>query len=404
LSRFYNGRPMLKDKDIICFSSIDWDFIWQGHQEIMSTLAKNGNRILFIENTGIRRAMIKDLSRLRSRIKNWWRGAKGIRKETENLYILSPLLLPFPYSWMSQVVNKWLLLRILNRWIYSMDFGVPIIWTFLPTPLVLSVVERLPYCMLLYYCIDSFAESSKAAHKVVKYEEKMLQVADLVFVTSHRLMETCAKHNLNVHLFPFGVNIERFAKVRDGLEPPLLMADLQGLKGPIIGYVGGIHRWIDMEHIESTAKANPNAHIIMVGPIQVEKDSLPRLSNIHWLGQKPHEMVPYYIAEFDVAIIPYRLTEYTRNVYPTKLNEYLAMGKPIVATPLPEIERFNETFNEVVTLAEKPKEFGQKVAELLAGIDENPEVRFKRIAVAEENTWSKTILKMSFIIRKTLDR
>ena len=37
---------MVRTRDIICLSSIDWDFIWQGHQEIMSTLAKEGNRVL----------------------------------------------------------------------------------------------------------------------------------------------------------------------------------------------------------------------------------------------------------------------------------------------------------------------------------------------------------------------
>ena len=30
---------MLQNEDIICISSIDWDFIWQGHQEIMTRLA-----------------------------------------------------------------------------------------------------------------------------------------------------------------------------------------------------------------------------------------------------------------------------------------------------------------------------------------------------------------------------
>jgi hypothetical protein len=61
---------MLKNENIICISSIDWDFIWQGHQEIMSALAKNGNRVLFIENTGVRAPRLKDSSRIRNRVKN----------------------------------------------------------------------------------------------------------------------------------------------------------------------------------------------------------------------------------------------------------------------------------------------------------------------------------------------
>jgi len=368
----------------------------------MSALAKNGNRVLFVENTGVRSVMFKDLPRLTSRIKNWWRGGpKGIRKESGNLYILSPLLLPFPYSRVATIINNWLLRRALNRWSRSMGFSVSIVWTFLPTPLVLSILKDLSHRLLLYYCIDNFAESSRAAHRVKKYEEELLQACDLAFVTSHGLEKMCAEHNQNVHRFPFAVNIDRFARVREGQEPPRRPAELIGLKGPIIGYIGGIHRWMDMAHVEATAKANPHAQVVMVGPIQTEKDRLPRLPNIHWLGQKPHEIIPHYIWAFDVTIIPYRLTEYTRNVYPTKLNEYLSMGKPVVATPLPELERFSEVFNGVVTLAEEPEEFGQAVARLLRQGELAGE-RSRRIAVAEENSWSMTIIKMSSLIRTAL--
>ncbi len=65
--------------DIICISSIDWDFIWQGHQEIMSRLAADGHRVLFIENTGVRQMRMRDLGRVRHRLRNWWRGTKGFR-------------------------------------------------------------------------------------------------------------------------------------------------------------------------------------------------------------------------------------------------------------------------------------------------------------------------------------
>ena len=104
---------MLKNKNIICISSIDWDFIWQGHQEIMATFAKNGNRVLFIENTGVRTPRIKDIPRVKSRIKNWFKGVKGIRQEMENLYIFSPLVIPFPYLRVARFINRRLILYIL---------------------------------------------------------------------------------------------------------------------------------------------------------------------------------------------------------------------------------------------------------------------------------------------------
>jgi hypothetical protein len=70
---------MLRDQDIVCISSIDWDFIWQGHQQIMSMLAAQGNRVLFIENTGVRPPRLDDLRRLRHRIYRWWTSTRGFR-------------------------------------------------------------------------------------------------------------------------------------------------------------------------------------------------------------------------------------------------------------------------------------------------------------------------------------
>ena len=61
---------MTRRHDVICISSIDWDFIWQGHQEIMSRLAAGGHRVLFIENTGVRPPRVSDLAAARSRLRN----------------------------------------------------------------------------------------------------------------------------------------------------------------------------------------------------------------------------------------------------------------------------------------------------------------------------------------------
>ena len=42
---------MNRQHDILCISSIDWDFIWQGRKQFVSCSAVEPNRVLFIGDT-----------------------------------------------------------------------------------------------------------------------------------------------------------------------------------------------------------------------------------------------------------------------------------------------------------------------------------------------------------------
>ncbi|MDD5423074.1 MAG: glycosyltransferase, partial [Candidatus Omnitrophica bacterium] len=332
---------MLKGEDIICISSIDWDFIWQGHQEIMTRFARGGNRVFFIENTGVRVPTLKDIPRIKSRLKNWRKGIGGIRKIEDNLYVYSPLVLPFPYSRVARLLNKMIILAAITKWLKAMRVKAPIIWTFLPTGLALDIMKEVDHKLLVYYCIDSFVSSSSAARKISHTEHLVIEKADLVFVTSMELRRHCSQYNGNVHNFPFGVNLENFEAVRNdpGTKTP---ADMPPAKGRVIGYIGGIHKWIDFDLLAFLAEKNPGDAFVLVGPAQADLSKIKDIKNIFILGQKPAAEVPLYIKYFDACLIPYLITDYTKNVYPTKLNEYLSMGKPVVSTPLPEVVEFNK--------------------------------------------------------------
>ena len=115
-------RAVPNPDPILCFSSIDWDFIWQGHQEIMSTLARQGHRVLFVENTGVRGPRLRDLGRIRHRYSKWHRSTHGFWQVEENLYVYSPLILPFPYSRWARWINRLLMSSALKRWMVAMDF------------------------------------------------------------------------------------------------------------------------------------------------------------------------------------------------------------------------------------------------------------------------------------------
>jgi len=390
---------MLKNKDIVCISSIDWDFIWQGHQEIMSTLADNGNRVLFIENTGVRSPGIKDFPRLWKRFLNWKKGYKGLRKERENLYIYSPLVLPFPYSAIARRINRIIMLSVIKRWMRVLEFHNPVVWSFLPTALVLDLLNELEPSIFIYYCIDDFASSSKEAKKITKIEEKVIQKADLVFATSRKLYERCKLFNREVYRFPFGVSVNNYNTTRENSTD--IPEDMRGIRKPIIGYVGGIHKWVDIKLLRDIAVNREDVSIVLIGPKQTDLFALDGTKNVHTLGKKPKEDLPKYVKFFDVGIIPYLKTSYTENVYPTKINEYLAMGKAVISTRIPEVVEFDrEMGGNFINFIETEKDFDKTINQILKREDNN--VVQKRIEVANSNSWDARTEKMCNLIDSKL--
>ena len=390
---------MLKGQNIICISSIDWDFIWQGHQEIMSAFARNGNCVLFIENTGVRSPGVRDIPRIKSRIRNWLRGVKGIREESENLYVYSPIVLPFPYSRVAGWINRFLILSVVEKWMRVMEFSDPLVWTFLPTPLSVETANSIIKNLLVYYCIDNFAASSGSAKKIKRSEDNLLKKADMVFVTSEELKRRCSKYNDRVYKFPFGVCLGEFEAVRDAEYKS--HRELLDIRRPIIGYVGGVHKWIDKDLIKRLAEKYADYSFVFVGPVQTDVGMLEKVKNIYFLGQKEHKDVPLFVNGFDVGIIPYLITDYTRNVYPTKLNEYLSLGKPVVSTNLPEVELFMREYGDIVYIAEDEDRFGGYLERALK--EDGSGLKEKREKAAAENSWENRIRQMSDLIKEEIE-
>ncbi|MDD2688911.1 MAG: ElyC/SanA/YdcF family protein [Candidatus Omnitrophica bacterium] len=390
---------MLTGKDIICISSIDWDFIWQTHQEIMAKFARNGNRVLFIENTGARAPNIKDIPRIRHRIKNWLKGVKGFRMEMDNLYIFSPLILPFPYSRIARWINRHLMLTVLQRWLKVMGFNNPIIYTFLPTPLSLDIIDNFSKKIIIYYCADALRVISQ--NRIKDSQISLLKKADLVFVTARQLYDYSRSFNDKVYTFSPGVDFKKFERAM--LEKsPVPDEIMKNLKRPIIGYVGGLHKWVDQNLIKNIAEKYPEYSFVFLGPIQTDISLLSGLKNIHFLGKQDHGLIPYFINEFDICIIPYLISDYTKNVYPTKLNEYHAMGKPVVSTDLPEIANFNSENDNLIFIGRTYEEFGNCISKILNNNDK--ELISRRIESAKRNNWDIKIEQMSSLIEAEIER
>jgi glycosyltransferase involved in cell wall biosynthesis len=382
---------LLRGATIVCLSSIDWGFNWQQPQEVTSAFVRSGNRVLFVENTGVRRPSIKDAARLRDRLKHWSRAKGGVTVAPNVPDILSPLLLPFPYARAAVALNERLLLRAIRRWMPARDAWPLIVITFLPTPLARAVIHRLQPDLIVYYSADRLTETSVQAGKLRESEPLLLAEADLVLTSSHGLQRTAAAIARRVEYFPSGVQAGEFERARLSRagRPPAF----DGLTGPIIGFTGSLRNEIDVALLTEVAGLAPDLSFVFVGPVTADVRHLAARANVRFLGAVPHADVVKYTASFDAGILPYVLTDYTADVMPMKLKEFIAAGLPIVSTHLPEICRFADQNPGVISFARDAAMFAGALRAAVAS--DSPASVERRMAIAQQYDWTVQISQMS---------
>ena len=205
-----------------------------------------------------------------------------------------------------------------------------------PSPSVFEIpyLKKLRYG-IVYDMIDDWSHYKDAPTYFSQTEPYLLKSADIVTATAKTLFQKAVQYNKNTYLCPNGADIAHFSEARENGEKP---GDLPP-RGPRIGFFGIMREWFDTELVAFSAYHRPNYEFCLIGGYSKDiLGNLGKMSNIHFLGEKPYRQLPEYLQHFDVAIIPFRVNDLIRSTNPIKVYEYLAGGKPVVATDIPEIE------------------------------------------------------------------
>jgi len=400
---------MITGRNIIFTSSIDWDDQWQAPQELALRLSQAGNRVLYLENTGIRSPGFRDTKRIMRRLKHWAKALRkhSVRQVAPNLWVHAPLVLPPFGSALREYFNRHAFLPLIGKVARRLGMIDPIIWTFLPTDTTLGLVSLLssPESCVVYYCAADFAQLTTSSQQLARNEAELVKRSDVVFTICDELAINCRRWNNNVHVFPYGVNLKAFP-MRASDSTRRIQSDLERfswtMRSPknghkVIGYVGGWHRHMSVDMLVVMALARPTWSWVFVGSTQVSLKDFAGLPNVYILGQRPHRELAHYIRAFDVCIVPYRRSAYTETVVPSKINEYLAMGKPVVSTNLPPVCDFNERHQVIVTTEEHPEDFLRGI-ELALSLGDDEALIAGRRAVARQGDWEVRLERMSELI------
>jgi len=253
---------------------------------------------------------------------------------------------------------------------------------------------------VVYDCIDDFSGFSDISDWVcvLNFEKELAARASFVIATSRMLSERLSKINPNCLYVPNAADFEHFNSATRVVEKP---KEVKDLKRPVIGFIGAIYDWFDVDLICKLAEVHPDYSILLVGPVEYGLDKLGKHSNIKMVGAKPYSILPQYLACMNVCLIPFKINKLTFASNPIKLYEYLAAGKPVVSTALPEVR---ENASKIVYVAQDDAGFIRKVEEATKEIKfKNEERTSKRIDFARDNSWEKRIDTIEKLLKSTIE-
>jgi glycosyltransferase involved in cell wall biosynthesis len=379
---------MLENRFILCFGK-DWQESPTSNNHIMSLLVRR-NTVIWFDSTGLRRPSLvsrQDLGKIFRKIKE---NALGLRKVKDNLFLYTPLVIPFQKYKLIRALNRFILRRMVNKIIKRFKAQSVDIWLFYPT--AFELIRGIKRNILIYYCTDQWSEFSYLDPKLMQDEEaKVLQNSDAIFTSSQVLYELKKPFNANTFYMPHGVDFDFFSSMADTTVE--LSKDLRAVNPPIIGFYGLIQDWIDFRLIQKIAQSHPQWSVILIGKIAADISLIRNLPNVYFLGEKKYSELPLYSNFFDVAIIPYDIKDpRMQTVNPTKLLQYLASGLAVVAVDLPEVRNYNE----VIYIAKNHDDFVKKIEQALK--ENNEELVKKRKLAVKGESWQERVEKISEII------
>ena len=354
--------------DVFVFPVIDWNYRFQRPQQISTQLAAYGHRVFY----------------LRTYFLN---GTNPVCQPIRNdIPIIDVQLGLLNYkNLVADQLDEGSKIILLNQFDllrenFNISKAVCIVDLPFWGPLALEL-QKLYGWKVVYDSMDHLGGFSNVTPYMLESEDELIKKSDLIFATSHLLLNEKSQINKNCLLIPNGTEFDHF-----NYSPTNLPDELLDIKKPIIGYYGAISEWLDTELIYNLASTRPDWNFVLIGRLEgADVSHIKEMSNVFLLGEKPYEFLPGYLHRFDVGIIPFKKIQLTEATNPVKLFEYLSAGKSIVATDLNELRYYQD----YVRLASSVSEWLDEIQ--LALDDYLPNQVEKRIRFARQNTWDERI-------------
>ena len=365
--------------DLIVFSHLRWDFVYQRPQHLLKRSAKD-RRVFFVEEP------IFDNGSL----------CLDVSEREKNLKVVVPHL---PEGLCSEIAKTALLHDMMLRLLVEHDIHQYVSWYY--TPMALDFTRHLHPLAVVYDCMDELSAFKNAPQCLTLRERELFKMADLVFTGGQSLYEAKRNQHSSVFAFPSSIDRDHFMQARETVSDP---ADQKDIPHPRLGFFGVVDERFDVELLDEISRRRPDWQFVIIGPVvKIDPETLPRRENIHYLGGKSYQELPSYIAGWDVAMLLFAQNESTRYISPTKTPEYLAAGKPVVSTPIRDVVSPYGDLG-LVQIAHNAQEFITAVQRVLEPKTQRTSWLKKVDEYLMTMSWDGTWARMSRLIDDTLTK
>lgn len=300
-------------QDLICFSHLRWDFVYQRPQHLLSR-ASNRWRVWYVEEP------------------KW---GDTLRLEIRPIDAQIQVIIPHLPHGIDERTALGLQRQLVIQLLDAQQLTDYIAWYY--TPMALPFTDHLQPRLTVYDCMDELSAFAGASPLLLDQEEKLIQKADLVYTGGYSLFEAKQARHPRVFAFPSCIDFTHFMPARGGVSDP---DDQCSIAGPRIGFCGVIDERLNLRLLAELAHRRSDWQFILLGPVvKIDPASLPQGPNLHYLGMKAYRDLPAYFGNWQVAMMPFAINAATRYISPTKTPEYLAAGLPVVSTPIRDVVR-----------------------------------------------------------------
>ena len=366
------------ETDLVCFSHLRWDFVYQRPQHLLSRCAKE-RRVFFIEEPVYGNCSMR----------------LEVREADPGVHVVVPHL---PDGLRSEIAINAVMKEMTRQFFTDHDINEYVFWYY--TPMALRFTDQFNPVASVYDCMDELSAFKGADSKLPALEKQLFSQVDLVFTGGQSLYEVKRNQHPNVYAFPSSIDASHFGKARMTIADP---EDQAPIPHPRLGFFGVIDERFDIELLDQVAAKRPDWNFVIIGPIvKIAPDTLPKHSNIHYLGGKKYSELPEYLAGWDVALLLFARNESTRFISPTKTPEYLAAGKPVISTSIKDVVRpYGEM--KLVEITDTADEFIAAAENILSRSNRSEWLK-KVDAFLENISWDKTWSQMSDLIDEVIER